>query len=99
MQNAAADKRSVNDVPQLLQRPAVERLIRDRHVVIDRGGGKLHLMLGPGLILRRNIDMERFFQREDRENDRDDRDGVRACVPDRDIGVVPHRVERFLRRA
>ena len=56
-------------------------------------------MLGPGLVLRRDIDVEGFLKEQNRENHRDDRDGVGAGVPHRDIGVVPHRVQRLLRRA
>ena len=99
MQNAAADKRAVDDVAEFFECPAVERLIRHRHVVVDRSRRELHLMLGPGLVLRRDIDVEGFFKEQDRENHRNDRDRIGAGVADCDIRVVPHGVQRFLRRA
>ena len=99
VKDPAADKRPVDDVAEFFKRPAVERLIRYRHVVVDRSWGELHLMLGPGLVLRRDIDVEGFLKEQNRENHRDDRDGVGAGVPHRDIGVVPHGVQRLLRCA
>ena len=99
MKDAAADKRPVDDVAEFFKRAAIERLIRHRHVVVDRGGREFHLMLGPGLVFRRDIDVERLLKEQNRENDRDNSDRIGARVPHRDIGVVPHRVQRLLRRA
>ena len=99
VKDAAADKRPVDDVAEFFKRPAGERLIRYRHVVVDRSRGELHLMLGPGFVLRRDIDVEGFLKEQNRENHRDDGNRIGAGVPHRDIGVVPHRVQRLLGRA
>ena len=99
VQNARADEVAAHERADLAQRMIVERMVRERHVKVDRRLGALLLRLLPEHLLVLDVDPEDLPHEEKRQNDADDRHGIGAGITHGDVALVPHGCERLLRRA